>query len=74
MYLYGNSSSCVKMSDKNTEYFKIETEVIQGCILYPFLFLLVIGFIMEKNLGIEQKLEYRGKDDSPPRKDQKTSF
>ena len=46
--VYRNSSCCVKMQEGNTEYFNIETGVRQGCILSPFLFTLVIDFIMRK--------------------------
>ena len=35
------------MQEGNTEYFQIETGVRKGCILSPFLFLLVIDFIMK---------------------------
>ena len=46
--IYKNSSCCIKMQDTNSEYFQIATRVRQGCILSPFLFLIVIDFIMKK--------------------------
>jgi len=48
---YTNSSCYVKLEEGNTEYFEIETGVRQGCILSPFLFLLVVDFIMRKGVG-----------------------
>jgi len=46
--LYENSSCCIKMQDTNNKYFQIATGARQGCILSPFLFLMVIDFIMKK--------------------------
>ena len=46
--LYLNSSCCVKTSVGNTEMFDITTGVRQDCILSPFLFLIIIDFIMTK--------------------------
>jgi len=46
--LYRHSRCCVKTEDGFTEFFDIITGVRQGCILSPFLFLLVIDFIMMK--------------------------
>ena len=56
--LYLNSSCCVKTNVGNTEMFDIKTGVRQGCILSPFLFLIIIDFIMTKamddaSFGIE---------------------
>ena len=56
--LYRNSSCCVKTRHGNTIMFDILTGVRQGCILSPFLFLLVIDYIMkravkDRSLGVE---------------------
>jgi len=48
--IYLNSSSCVRTENGNSEYFNIVTGARQGCILSPFLFLLVIYFIMTKTI------------------------
>ena len=49
--LYRSSSCCVRTKCGNTIMFEIVTGVRQGCILSPFLFLLVIDFIMKKTVG-----------------------
>lgn len=46
--LYRNSSCCVKTEQGNTDFFKINTGVRQGCLLSPMLFLLVIDFVMRR--------------------------
>jgi len=46
--LYGNTRCCVKTGTGMTEMFDILTGVRQGCILSPFLFLIIIDFIMRK--------------------------
>ena len=46
--LYRKSSCCVKTRNDNTIMFDILTGVRQGCILSPFLFLLVKNFIMKR--------------------------
>jgi len=56
--LYFNSRCCVRTDTGFTEMFNIITGVRQGCILSPFLFLLVIDFIMLRamngpNMGIK---------------------
>ena len=56
--LYLNSSCCVKTNIGNTEMLNIKTGVRQGCILSPFLFLIIIDFVMTKamddaSFGIE---------------------
>ena len=45
--MYLNSSCCIKTENGNSEFFNIETGARQGCILSPFLFLLVIDFILK---------------------------
>jgi len=53
-----NSHCCARTDTSFTEMFDIITGVCQGCILLPFLFLLVIDFIMQRamngpNMGIK---------------------
>ena len=59
--IYLNSTCCIKTVEGFTDYFPIETGVRQGCILSPFLFILVLDFIMRKstigsNLGIKWQM------------------
>jgi len=56
--LYLNSHCCVRTDTSFTEMFDIITGICQGCILSPFVFLLVIDFIMQRamngpNMGIK---------------------
>ena len=44
--LYINSSCCVKTASEHTEFFEIVSGVRQGCILSPFLFIIVIDFVI----------------------------
>jgi len=53
--LYINSSSCVKTTSGYTEFFEIVPGVRLGCILSPFLFIVVIDFVMCRTMD---KLEY----------------
>ena len=40
----------VKTSSRHTEYFDIVSGVRQGCILSPFLFIIVIDFVMRRTM------------------------
>ena len=53
--LYDNSSCCVKTASGNTEFFEIVSGVRQGCILLPFLFIIVTDFVMRRTMD---KSEY----------------
>jgi len=53
--LYDNSSCCVNTASSYTEFFEIVSGVRQGCILSPFLFIIVIDFVMRKTMD---KSEY----------------
>ena len=45
---YGIGTDCrVRHSGQITKHFEVKTGVIQGCLLSPFLFLLVIDWIMK---------------------------
>ena len=60
--IYQNSTCCIKMEDGFTDYFSVETGVHQGCILLPFLFIMVLDLITknstnEKELGINWKMD-----------------
>jgi len=48
--LYINSSCCVKTASGYTEFFEIVSGVPQGCILSPFLFIVVIDFVMRRTM------------------------
>jgi hypothetical protein len=47
--LYDNSESTVKINGQFTEYFKINTGVLQGDTLAPFLFIIVLNFVLERS-------------------------
>jgi hypothetical protein len=47
--LYLNSSCAIKTDTGTTKFFNILTGVRQGCILSPFLFLIVIDFVLAKS-------------------------
>ena len=48
--LYENSSCCIQSSRGTSPSFNILSGVKQGCILSPFLFLLVIDFVLKRSL------------------------
>ena len=57
--MYLNISSCIKTENGNSKFLNLETGARQGCILSPFLFLLVIDFILKNAIddtehGIQQ--------------------
>ena len=48
--IYMNSSCCVKTENGFSLFFAIVTGARQGCILSPFLFLIVVDFILHKTM------------------------
>ena len=46
--LYDNSASCVRTSVGDTEFFNVYSGVRQGCVLSPFLFLIIVDYIMKR--------------------------
>ena len=62
--VYEKTKCCVRIGRENTSSFEIKTGVRQGCVLSPFLFSLVIDYILKRiddnNYGIlvENKLLY----------------
>ena len=46
--IYKNTKCCIRLGERNTKEFDIVTGVRQGCILSPFLFILVIDYIIVK--------------------------
>jgi len=60
--LYNNSSCCVKTTTGCTDFFDIVSGVKQGCILSPFLFIIVIDYIMRKAMD-QPELGIGWKDD-----------
>ena len=48
--LNDNSSCCVKTVSGYTEFFEIVSGVQQGCILSPFLFIIIIDFVMRMTM------------------------
>ena len=49
--LYEGCAYCVKTEEGNTEFFRVDTGVRQGCILSPMLFILTIDYVMRKSMN-----------------------
>nr|CAB3230289.1 craniofacial development protein 2-like [Phallusia mammillata] len=49
--IYEGSSCCVKVQSGNTEFFRINTSVRQGCVLSPLLFITTIDYVMRKAMN-----------------------
>ncbi|XP_074841593.1 uncharacterized protein LOC142008310 [Carettochelys insculpta] len=50
-YIYFKKACCVRTDNGMTDFFNIDSGVRQGCILSPFLFLLVVDFIVRKAMN-----------------------
>ncbi|KAI8494385.1 hypothetical protein Bbelb_276110 [Branchiostoma belcheri] len=46
--LYSDAESCVRVNDKNSEWFQINSGVRQGCVAAPDLFNCVVDYLMSK--------------------------
>ncbi|KAI8510934.1 hypothetical protein Bbelb_118500 [Branchiostoma belcheri] len=46
--LYSDAESCVRVNDKNSEWFQINSVVRQGCVAAPDLFNCVVDYLMSK--------------------------
>jgi len=59
--LYRNTTCCIKTNNNGmTEMSDILTGVRQGCILSPFLFLIVIDFVMKKMVNGQDYMALHG--------------
>ena len=47
--LYDQSMSCVRMKGKLSEFFEVLTGVMQGDVLAPFLFIIVMDYVIQKS-------------------------
>ena len=54
--LYEDSECCVYTENRDTRFFKIMSGVKQGCILSPFLFVIVMDYILQHASGIGVKI------------------
>ncbi|KAI8517778.1 hypothetical protein Bbelb_037950 [Branchiostoma belcheri] len=48
LLLYSDAESCVRVNDKNSEWFQINSGVRQGCVAAPDLFNCVVDYLMSK--------------------------
>ena len=56
--MYEKVESCVLVENNNTEFFKIEVGVRQGCILSPILFLMFINGLIEEIKKLDKGVLY----------------
>ena len=57
--VYEDSECCVRTENGDTRLFKIMSGVKQGCVLSPFLFVIVIDYILRQSSGIGVKISKR---------------
>ncbi|XP_065572926.1 uncharacterized protein LOC136035227 [Artemia franciscana] len=53
--LYEDSECCVRTENRDTRFFKIMSGVKQRCVLSPFLFVIVMDYILRQSSGIGVK-------------------
>ena len=56
MALYEDSECCVRTENGDTRFFKIMSGVKQGCVLSPFLFVIVMDYILWQSSGCGVKI------------------
>ena len=54
--LYEETECCVKTENGTTRFFKIMSGVRQGCVLSPFLFVIIMDYILRRNSGYGVKV------------------
>ena len=59
MALYEDSECCVRTENGDTRFFKIMSGVKQGCVLSPFLFVIVMDYILRQSSGCGVKISSR---------------
>ena len=57
--IYEDSECCVRTENGDTRFFKIMSGVKQGCVLKPFLFVIVMDYILRQSSGIGVKISSR---------------
>ena len=58
--IYDGSESCVKIENEFSEFFKVNTGVLQGDTLAPFLFIVVLNYILsQNNHGLQTHTDYK---------------
>ena len=56
--MYEGSLSCVRVGQENTEWFEINTGVRQGDVLSPFLFNVVLDWVMKRAENLDGRISW----------------
>ena len=56
MAIYEDSECCVRTENGDIRFFKIMSGVKQGCVLSPFLFVIVMDYILRQSSGCGVKI------------------